>query len=99
MRCKAWYHFQAWQHCMAVAVNTTLLVKGRLEGNFHSLLYQPASAMYATDTTNMPALTRSQLAAKVQTGDILTLMGVPPGSGNRMALDRNANGVLDADEP
>jgi len=26
-------------------------------------------------------------------------MGVPPGSGNRIALDRNANGILDADEP
>lgn len=26
-------------------------------------------------------------------------MGVPPGSGERMAIDRDANGVLDADEP
>ena len=26
-------------------------------------------------------------------------MGVPPGSGQRMGIDRDLNGVLDADEP
>ena len=32
-------------------------------------------------------------------GDTITLMGVPPGSGFRMSLDRNRDGVLDGDEP
>src|SRR5439155_18474441 len=31
-------------------------------------------------------------------GDTFTIMGVPPVSRQRMGIDRNANGVLDADE-
>jgi hypothetical protein len=83
----------------AAALNINLIVKGTLDGVRHGLLYQPGSANYQVDSTNLPPLTRVQLAAKVQAGDTLTLMGVPPGSGNRIALDRNANGILDADEP
>ena len=32
-------------------------------------------------------------------GDTLTLLGVPVGSGYRMGIDRDENGVLDGDEP
>src|SRR5262249_21711235 len=32
-------------------------------------------------------------------GDTLTVMGVPPGCGRRMAIDRNLDGTLDADVP
>lgn len=83
----------------AAALNINLIVKGTLDGVRHGLLYQPGSADYQVDSTNIPPLTRLQLAAKVQSGDTLTLMGVPPGSGDRIALDRNSNGTLDADEP
>lgn len=44
-------------------------------------------------------MTKAQLGSKVSDGDTLTLMGVPPGSGMRMALDRNEDGVLDGDVP
>ena len=44
-------------------------------------------------------LTRAQLVAKVLVGDTLTIMGVPPGTGPRLAIDRDLNGVLDGDEP
>ena len=39
------------------------------------------------------------MSAKISAGDTLTIMGVPPGSGQRMAIDRDSNGVRDADEP
>ncbi len=38
------------------------------------------------------------LEAAVSAGSALTLTAVPNGSGQRMALDRNADGVLDGDE-
>ena len=44
-------------------------------------------------------MTRAQLRAKVLAGDTLTIMGVPVGSGTRMGIDRNLNGILDGDEP
>jgi len=83
----------------AAASNINLIVKGTLNGAPHGLLYRPESATYLVDSTNLPPLTHSDLKIKVLAGDVLTLMGVPPGSGNRMALDRNANGIFDADEP
>jgi YVTN family beta-propeller protein len=76
-----------------------LIVKGTLDGVRHGLLYRPSSNDYVLDSTNFPPLTRSQLAAKILAGDTMTFMGVPPGTGFRMGIDRNANGILDADEP
>jgi len=55
--------------------------------------------LYKPDSTNLASLTRAQLVTKIFAGDRLTVMGVPPGSGQRMAFDRNFNGVLDGDEP
>jgi hypothetical protein len=37
--------------------------------------------------------------AKIQAGDNLTFMGVPPGSGYRMGIDHDVDGVLDGDAP
>ena len=44
-------------------------------------------------------LTRAALVTKVLAGGIITIMGVPPGTGVRAGIDRNFNGVLDGDEP
>lgn len=79
--------------------NINLIVKGTIDSRRRGLLYQPGSNDYKLDSTNSATLTRAQLAAKVQVGDILTLMGVPPGAGQRMGIDRDLNGVLDGDEP
>ena len=79
--------------------NVNLIVKGTLDGWRHGLLYQPGTANYKLDSTNATALTRAQLVAKIQAGDTLTIMGVPPGAGQRMGIDRDLNGALDADEP
>ena len=79
--------------------NINVVVKGTVDGVRHGLFYQPGANNYKLDTTNAPAFTRAQLVAKIQAGDTLTVMGVPPGAGQRMGIDRDLNGVLDADEP
>jgi hypothetical protein len=83
----------------AGGVNINLIVKGTIEGRRRGLLYQAGSNHYQLDSTNSATLTRDQLVTKVLAGDTLTIMGVPPGSGQRMGIDRDSNGVLDADEP
>ena len=83
----------------AAVTNVDLIVKGTLGGVRHGLLYQPLAGTYKPDTTNLTAFTRTQLAAKVTAGDTLTIMGVPPGSGTRMGIDRDLDGVLDGDVP
>ena len=83
----------------AVLTNIDLIVKGTLDGVRHGLLYQPGANNYKLDTTNAMPFTRAQLVAKIQAGDTLNLTGVPPGAGQRMGIDRDLNGVLDADEP
>ena len=94
--------FNDWSLLEAQAVggtNINLIAKGTLEGRPRGLLYQPGPDHYQPDSINDAPLTRAQLISKVLAGDTLTLMGVPPGSGQRMALDRDGDGVLDADAP
>jgi YVTN family beta-propeller protein len=83
----------------AAASNIDLIVKGTLDGQIHGLLHQPGSANYRPDTTNLTTLTRAQLTTKIQSGDRLSIMGVPPGSGIRMGIDRDEDGLLDGDVP
>jgi YVTN family beta-propeller protein len=83
----------------AVSSNIDLIVTGTIDGALHGFVYQPGANNYRADSTNMPAMTRSQLTAKVQAGGTLTIMGVPPGSGVRMGIDRDEDGVLNADVP
>ena len=83
----------------AAAGNIDLIIKGTVDGRIRGLLYQPGAANYRPDTTNLTALTRAQLTTKIQNGDRLSIMGVPPGSGIRMGIDRDENGLLDGDMP
>ncbi len=83
----------------AALTNIELVVKGTLDGSHHGLWYEPSSGFYRTDSTRLAALTHAQLAAKIQNGDTLTFMGVPFGSGYRMGIDRDEDGVLDGDVP
>jgi hypothetical protein len=82
-----------------VLTNIDLIVKGTIDGVRHGLLYRPEANNYKSDFTNAVPLTRAQLVTKIVAGDTLTLTGVPPGAGQRMGIDRDLNGVLDADEP
>jgi YVTN family beta-propeller protein len=83
----------------AAAANVDLVVHGTINGIRHGLVFQTGTTNYTVDTTNMTALTRSQLTTKILAGDRLTIMGVPPGSGIRMGIDRDEDGVLDGDVP
>jgi hypothetical protein len=83
----------------AGAGNIELVAKGTLDGHRHGLLYQPASNTYTADKTGLGPFSQSQLKTKIQAGDTLTFMGVSPGSGTRMGIDRDLNGVLDGDGP
>jgi YVTN family beta-propeller protein len=83
----------------AVATNIDLIVKGTVDGLRRGLLYQRTTGLYRPDTTNLNSFTHAQLLTKIQNGDVLTVMGVPPGSGTRMGIDRNEDGVLDGDTP
>jgi hypothetical protein len=83
----------------AGAGNIDLIVKGTVDGKIRGLVYQPGSANYRPDTTNLTTLTRAQLTTKIQSGDRLSIMGVPPGSGIRMGIDRDEDGLLDGDVP
>jgi YVTN family beta-propeller protein len=79
----------------AAAGNIDLIGKGTIDRVVRGLLYVPALNVYFTDTPGVGPFTASELGLKIAQGDVVTLMGVPPGSGVRMGVDRNLDGVLD----
>lgn len=79
------------------AGNIDLILKGTINGHAHGLLYLPATNNYETDTTGLGPFTQAQLLSFVTAGDTLSVMGVPVGSGVRMGVDRDLDGVLDGD--
>jgi hypothetical protein len=82
----------------AAANNIELIAKGVLDGQLRGLLYRPATNDYRADETGIGPFTRAQLVQRIGAGGILSVMGVPPGSGTRMGLDRDMDGILDGDE-
>lgn len=81
----------------AVATNIGLIAKGTIDGQVRGLMYQPASNNYVADKTGVGPFTHAQLVTKLQAGDTLTFMGVPPGSARRMGIDRDQDNILDGD--
>jgi YVTN family beta-propeller protein len=73
----------------ASAGNIDLIANGTIQGQINGLLYLPATNVYQAAAGSLGLLTHAQVTAFIQDGDTLTIMGVPPGSGTRMALDRN----------
>ena len=82
----------------AAAGNIDLIAKGTIRGAPHGLLYLPASNNYTSDQTGLGPFTQAQLVTLIQSGDIVSIMGVPPGSGVRMGIDRNLDGTLDGNQ-
>jgi hypothetical protein len=83
----------------AAATNVDLIAKGTIGGHWHGLVYQPLSGTYLPDQTNLGSLTHAQLVTNILNGDTLTFMGVPPGSGTRMGINRTGSVALDGDIP
>ncbi|HEX8537485.1 MAG TPA: hypothetical protein VF664_08465 [Cystobacter sp.] len=83
----------------AQARKIDLIVKGKVNGTPRGLSYNPLTRLYELDAANTSGLTWAQLQASAAAGNSLfTLMGVPPGTGVRMGIDRDADGILDANE-
>lgn len=83
----------------AVAGNIDVIIKGTLGGGVHGLVYQTATNDYKSDSTVLGTFTRAQLSAAITNGNTMSVMGVSVGSGIRMGIDRNLDGVLDGDVP
>jgi len=81
----------------APGTNIDLVIKGIINGQPRGLLYQPGANNYTSDKTGVGPFTRAQLVALAQSGDTFTVMGVPPGSGRRIGIDRRQSGTLDGD--
>jgi DNA-binding beta-propeller fold protein YncE len=82
-----------------------LVVKGTLDGESRGWLGRPPGGcdngqplLFHGDRASDPVLTDEQLRALATGGDRLTYTCVPPGSGTRIALDRDQDGHLDRDE-
>jgi YVTN family beta-propeller protein len=65
----------------AAAANIDLIARGTINGQLHGLLYQPSSSTYISDTSGLGPFTQAQLQTLIQAGDILSIMGVYPGTG------------------
>jgi hypothetical protein len=63
----------------AVAANIDLVVRGTVSGQVHGLLYNPTANTYQLDTGG--TLSHAQLQTLIVAGDVLSVMGVYPGTG------------------
>ncbi|HXG49459.1 MAG TPA: hypothetical protein VNO52_17685 [Methylomirabilota bacterium] len=90
-----------WQlmEAQAALTNIDLVVIGISQGRRRGFLFDRSAFVYQPDSVHLPVLSRAALEERVLAGDTLTIMGVPVGSGVRMALDRELDGVLDGDAP
>jgi DNA-binding beta-propeller fold protein YncE len=82
---------------VATTAGIDLVLKGTIDGERRGLVYRPTTNDYRSDRTGVGPFTRAQLREKIAAGDRLTVMGVPPGSGTRMGIDRDVDGILDGD--
>ena len=80
----------------ATAGDCDLVARGRVDGARRQWLFS-ASAWHA-DRTGVADLSSPALRALAGPGSELTVMGVPLGSGTRMAIDRDRDGFPNGDE-
>ncbi len=73
-------------------------MQGKIGDATVSYLYNVTRMQYQRNRARTSLLTRANFVAEIRNGGIITLLGVPFGSGERMALDRNQNGIPDGDE-
>ncbi len=81
----------------AAAGECDLVVKGFFLGSEIGFLYDPTSGTFIADKAATPHVGDAglRLLAKINP---LTFTAVPVGSGRRIGIDRDANGVLDGDQ-
>jgi hypothetical protein len=75
-----------------------LIAKGRFDNRSVGFLYV-GSNQFKTDRQSQPLISDAALRAEIaHPGEALTYTCVPPGSGYRIGIDRDDNGILDGDE-
>jgi mono/diheme cytochrome c family protein len=76
-----------------------LVVKGNVDGISRGYLFDPALDRYQSDRALEPTLGDAALRAlAASAGQELTFTCAPPGSGTRIALDRDGDSFFDRDE-
>jgi hypothetical protein len=80
----------------AAAGECDLVVKTVLHRRETGFLYDPASGRFRRDVARARPLSDGRLRGLAQRGP-LTFTAVPPGSGYRIGLDRDGDGVLDGE--
>ena len=81
----------------AAAGECDLVVHGQARGRAVGFLYDPATARFIPDRAHKQPVADADLRALARDAD-LTFTAVPPGSGRRIGIDRDLDGVLDGDE-
>ncbi len=81
----------------AVAGECDLVVKGAVFGQSVAFLYSPAANTFLPNRAKAPPRTDAAIRALGKLGP-LTFTAVPPGSGMRIGLDRDLDGILDGDD-
>jgi hypothetical protein len=75
-----------------------LIASGHLGAAAVGYAYDPNAGLWAPDSLRLPVRTSAEIVGSLQSGDVITFMGVPPGSSTRLAIDRDRDGCLDGDE-
>ena len=85
-------YFSGTKHC-------DLVVKGTLAGEARGWLFDPATNLFQSDRAADAAIGDAALRDVADVaGQELTYTCVPPGSGERIGIDRDEDGILDGDE-
>lgn len=76
-----------------------LIARGTIDGTLRGLLYDPVNGRFTTDKKGVGPFTITQLRSQVSNKkDEITFMGVPPGSGTRIGVDRDLDGNPNGEE-
>ena len=79
--------------------NCDVIVKGSIAGEQRGAVYLTATNNFRPDRASEPNLSPAALLNLAQTsGQEITYTAVPPGSGNRMGIDRDEDGFRDRTE-
>ena len=83
----------------AQAGDADLIVKGQIDGMSRGFLYDTTRQLFDPDTATGSPKALVDLENLVKAGNaVLTFTGAPLLTGRRLGIDRDADGVLDADE-
>lgn len=76
----------------ADAGNCDLIAHGRIAGVVKGFVYQAGASVFRSDYDPEGTIGRDALRLSAENGGEITYLGVPPGSGVRMGIDRDRDG-------